>query len=166
MLRGQGASQKAIARAADLNVKTIAELENEVLARIRPETEQDILALTIDRVRQFEKAGRWGGTEPAAPVLRLVDELTGLGWPKAWIAREIGQRARTPARQRRHRERRPRPQDPRAPAARGVHDRAAAETRQELPPLAEIIATDQEELLPRLTEQDHATASSGQGRSP
>lgn len=92
ILRGQGASQKAIARAADLNVKTVAELENAILARVRPETEQDILALTIDRVRQCEKAGRWGGTEPAAPVLRLVDELTALGWPKAWIAREIGQR--------------------------------------------------------------------------
>jgi hypothetical protein len=91
ILRGQGASQKAIARAADLNVKTIAELEDAVLARVRPETEQDILALTIDQVRQFEKAGRWGGTEPAAPVLRLVDEMTALGWPKAWIAREIGQ---------------------------------------------------------------------------
>jgi superfamily II DNA or RNA helicase len=92
MLRGQGASQKAIARAADLNVKTIAELENEVLTRIRPETEQDILALTIGQVRQFEKAGRWGGTEPAAPVLQLVEEMAALGWPKAWIAREIGQR--------------------------------------------------------------------------
>jgi hypothetical protein len=29
-------------------------------------------------------------TEPAAPLLRLVDELTDLGWPKAWIACEIG----------------------------------------------------------------------------
>jgi superfamily II DNA or RNA helicase len=91
ILRGQGASQKAIARAADLNVKTIAELENEVLTRIRPETEQDILAVTLDQVRQFEKPGRWGGTEPATPVLRLVDEMVALGWPKAWIAREIGQ---------------------------------------------------------------------------
>jgi len=91
MLRGEGASQLAIARAADLNVKTIAELENEVLARIRPETEECILALTIERVRECEKAGPWGGTEPAAPVLRLVDEMTALGWPKAWIAREIGQ---------------------------------------------------------------------------
>jgi superfamily II DNA or RNA helicase len=90
ILRGQGASQKAIARAARLNVKTIAELETEVLARIRPETERDILALTIGKVRPFEKAGRWGGTEPAGPVLQLVDELTALGWPKAWIAREIG----------------------------------------------------------------------------
>lgn len=92
ILRGQGASQKAIARAANLNVKTIADLENEVLARIRPETQEDIDALTIGRVRQCEKPGRWGGTEPAAPVLELVGELTGLGWPKAWIAREIGQR--------------------------------------------------------------------------
>lgn len=91
ILRGQGASQKAIARAADLNVKTIVELEKEVLTRVRPETEQDILALTIGRVRKCEMAGRWGGTEPAAPVLRLVDEMAALGWPKAWIAREIGQ---------------------------------------------------------------------------
>jgi superfamily II DNA or RNA helicase len=92
ILRGQRASQKAIARAADLNVKTIADLENEVLTRIRPETERDILALTIDQVRQSENPGRWGGTEPAVPVLRLVDEMAALGWPKAWIAREIGQR--------------------------------------------------------------------------
>jgi superfamily II DNA or RNA helicase len=92
ILRARGASQKAIARAASLNVKTVAELEGGVLARVRPETEQDILELTLGQVRQFEKAGRWGGTEPAAPVLRLVDEMTALGWPKAWIAREIGQR--------------------------------------------------------------------------
>jgi superfamily II DNA or RNA helicase len=91
ILRGQGVSQKAIARAADLNVKTVAELENAVLARVRPETEQDILALTIGQVRQCEKPGRWGGTEPAGPILQLVDEITALGWPKAWIAREIGQ---------------------------------------------------------------------------
>jgi hypothetical protein len=90
MLRGQDLSQKAIARAAGVNVKTIAELEHSVLTRIRPETEQAILAVTAEQVRQFEKAGRWGGTEPAAPVLRLVDEMTALGWPKAWIAREIG----------------------------------------------------------------------------
>jgi superfamily II DNA or RNA helicase len=85
ILRGQGVSQKAIARAADLNVKTIAELENAILARVRPETARDILALTIDQIRQFEK------TQPAGPVLELVDEMTALGWPKAWIAREIGQ---------------------------------------------------------------------------
>lgn len=90
MLRAQGASQKAIARAADVNVKTVDELEKQVLTRIRPETEASILAVTIKQVRECEKAGRWGGTEPAAPVMELVDELVGLGWPKAWIAREIG----------------------------------------------------------------------------
>ncbi len=90
MLRAQGASQKAIARAADVNVKTVDELEKEVVTRIRPETEASILAVTMEQVRECEKAGRWGGTEPAGPVLDLVDELVGLGWPKAWIAREIG----------------------------------------------------------------------------
>jgi hypothetical protein len=37
--------------------------------------------------------GNAGGgrlTEPSAPVLALVDEMVALGWPKAWIAREIG----------------------------------------------------------------------------
>ncbi len=146
MLRGQGASQKAIARAADLNVKTIAELDNEVVTRIRPENEQDILALTISRVRQFERAGRWGGTEPAAPVLRLVDELTGLGWPKAWIAREIGQQRTlqlgkgstvSVGHARKIRELRQRVGSMTAPPPR---------QRQELPPLAEIIAAYQEDL--------------------
>jgi superfamily II DNA or RNA helicase len=89
ILRGQGASQKALARAGGVNVKTIAELEQEVLTRIRPETEECILALTIEEVRKAEKAGRWGGTEPAGPVLQLIDEMVALGWSKAWIAREI-----------------------------------------------------------------------------
>lgn len=102
MLRAQGASQKAIARAAGVNVKTIDQLEQDIvlpaarensrgaqrirtgLTRIRPETEQAILAVTIEKARQFEK------TEPAGPVLQLVDEMVALGWPKAWIAREIG----------------------------------------------------------------------------
>lgn len=140
ILRGQGVSQKAIARAADLNVKTVAELENAVLARVRLETEQDILALTIDRVRQFEKAGRWGGTEPAAPVLRLVDEMTALGWPRAWIAREIGQRGAlqlgkggtvSVGNARKIRELRQRVGSMTAPPRR---------CRQELPPLDEITA--------------------------
>jgi hypothetical protein len=148
MLRGQGASQKAIARAADVNVKTIAELENEVLARIRPETEECILALTIERVRECEKAGRWGGTEPAAPVLRLVDEMVALGWPKAWIAREIGHgQGRALQLGRNH--------DTvsvgHARKIRELRQRVGFRTaprrwRQELPPLAEIIAIDHEDL--------------------
>jgi superfamily II DNA or RNA helicase len=146
MLRGQGASQRAIARAADVNVKTVAELELEVLTRVRPETEQDILALTIERVRGFEKAGRWGGTEPAAPVLRLVDEMLALGWPKAWIAREIGQQCAlqlgkgdtvSVGNARKIRELRQRVGPMTAPPRRA---------RQGLPSLAEIIATGREDL--------------------
>jgi phosphatidylserine decarboxylase len=62
------------------------------LTRVRPETERAILALTIAQVRPFMTGNAGGGrlTEPAAPVLALVDEMVALGWPKAWIAREIG----------------------------------------------------------------------------
>lgn len=141
ILRGQGVSQKAIARAAGLNVKTVAELEDAVLARVRPETEQGILSLTVSQVRQFEKAGRWGGTEPAAPVLRLVDEMTALGWLKAWIAREIGEQralqlgkgaAVSTASARKIRDLRQRVGSLTAPPR---------SRRQELPPLAEITAS-------------------------
>lgn len=142
MLRGQGASQKAIARAADVNVKTVAELENEVLNRIRPETEQAILAVTMEQVREFEKPGRWGGTEPAAPVLELVGELVALGWPKAWIAREIGNGQRALQLGRNH--------DTvsvgHARRVRELRQRIGSMTppprrqRQELPPLAAILA--------------------------
>jgi superfamily II DNA or RNA helicase len=109
-LRAQGGSQKAIARAAGVNVKTIDQLEQDIvlppdrenaraakrvrtgLTRVRPETERAILALTIAQVRPFMTGNAGGGrlTEPAAPVLALVDEMVALGWPKAWIARQIG----------------------------------------------------------------------------
>ena len=157
-LRAQGGSQKAIARAAGVNVKTIDQLEQDIvlppdrenargtkrvrtgLTRVRPETEQAILALTIVQVRPFMKGGPTGGrlSEPAAPVLALVDEMVVLGWPKAWIAREIGQRgalqlgkggAVSVGNARKIRELRQRVGSLTAPPRRG---------RQELPPLDEI----------------------------
>lgn len=91
ILRGRGATQKALARAADVNPKTIAELEDGTLARIRPETETAVLALTLDDADRHRPPGRWGGLIDATDTWRLLDDMLGRGWPKAWISREIGQ---------------------------------------------------------------------------
>lgn len=87
ILDGQGASQKALARAADLNVKTVVELLDGARTRIRPETEATILTLTLDRVTA---AARPGTSVPAGPTWKLVDDLVDRGWTKSWIARELG----------------------------------------------------------------------------
>lgn len=94
LLLGRGAGQKPLARVADLNVKTIIEVSDGTLARIRPETEEAILALTFEAAKVAELPGRWGGTVPAGPTWALIDDMLARGWPKAWISREIGQGGR------------------------------------------------------------------------
>jgi superfamily II DNA or RNA helicase len=86
-LAAQGASQKAMARAAEVNVKTVIELLDDTLQRVRPETEQRLLALTMDQVAA---AAAPGTRVDAGPTWQLLDDLIGRGWPKAWIARELG----------------------------------------------------------------------------
>jgi hypothetical protein len=86
-----GAGQKPLARAAGVNVKTVVELVDGILRRVRPETEAALLAATLDAARQHSGAGRWGETVPAGPTRKLIDWMVMRGWPKSWIAREIGQ---------------------------------------------------------------------------
>jgi superfamily II DNA or RNA helicase len=86
-LAAQGASQRSMARAAEVNVKTVTELLDDTLQRVWPETEQRVLALTIEQVRA---AAVPGTRVDAGPTWRLLDDLAGRGWPKRWIARELG----------------------------------------------------------------------------
>lgn len=93
LLEGRGAVVKAMARAADLNVKTVTEVKDGTLVRVRPETEQAILTLTLQAAKDAEKPGRWE-TVPAGPTWALIDDMLARGWPKAWISREIGRDGR------------------------------------------------------------------------
>jgi superfamily II DNA or RNA helicase len=86
-LVGQGATQKSLARAAEVNVKTVAETLDGTLRRIQPETQRRLLGLTLDAVRD---AARPGSPVDAAPTWALLDDLIGRGWPKAWLASELG----------------------------------------------------------------------------
>lgn len=87
ILQGQGASQKGLARAADLNVKTIVEIIDGTRSRIQPDTERIVLAITIGEAKSAVAPGT---VIPAGPTWELVDDLADRGWPKSWIAREAG----------------------------------------------------------------------------
>lgn len=87
ILIGRGATQKGLARAANVNVKTIAEVTNAIVVRIRPETEQMLLALTLESERAAAAPGaRVNGKDTWA----ILDRLIAQGWPRSWIARELG----------------------------------------------------------------------------
>ncbi|MBS1693084.1 MAG: Helicase associated domain protein [Actinobacteria bacterium] len=86
-LVGAGATQKALARACDLNVKTIVEIVVGETKRILPETESAILAVTLADVR---KAVAPGTRVDAGPTWELIDDMIARNWPKSWIAREAG----------------------------------------------------------------------------
>ncbi len=86
-------ARTAFAGITGLNPKTIDAVSNgERVRGIMPEVERDILALTAERVRQWlEENPSPHDSFSAAPTLALVDVMHHeLGWPKAWIAREIG----------------------------------------------------------------------------
>ncbi|WP_193315417.1 DEAD/DEAH box helicase [Nostocoides sp. F2B08] len=87
ILTGQGATQKGLARAADLNVKTIVEILEGDRTRIQPDTERIVLAITMNDVRQSYAPGT---LIPAAPTWERITDLVERGWPKSWIAREAG----------------------------------------------------------------------------
>lgn len=141
ILRGRGASQKALARAAGLNVKTIAELEDGTLARIRPETAQAVLGLTLGVAKAAELPGRWT-TVDAGPTWELLDDMLARGWPKAWISREIGKDGRA------LQLKRARVTVDNAAAVRDLHDRLGDRRppnrarHAALPTLAEILAAE------------------------
>jgi hypothetical protein len=58
--------------------------------RIRPETEARILAVTAD----LANFGR-GAKIPAGPTWVLLEDLIARGYPKCWIARQLGSNAKT-----------------------------------------------------------------------
>ena len=87
ILTGQGATQKGLARAADLNVKTIVEILEGDRTRIQPDTERIVLAITMNDVHQSHAPGT---LIPAAPTWERINDLVERGWPKSWIAREAG----------------------------------------------------------------------------
>ena len=87
ILTGQGATQKGLARAADLNVKTIVDILEGDRTRIQPDTERIVLAITMNDVRQSHAPGT---LIPAAPIWQLINDMVARGWPKSWIAREAG----------------------------------------------------------------------------
>ncbi len=82
-----GAAQKALARACNLNVKTIVEILSAETKRILPETEAVILAATLNDVRT---AAAPGTRVDAGPTWELLDDMIARNWPKSWIAREAG----------------------------------------------------------------------------
>ena len=87
ILTGQGATQKGLARAADLNVKTIVDILEGDRTRIQPDTERIVLAITMNDVHQSHAPGTH---IPAAPTWQLINDMVARGWPKSWIAREAG----------------------------------------------------------------------------
>lgn len=87
ILEGQGATQKAMARAAGLNTKTIVDLLNGTRERILPDTEKTVLALTLE---DAQRAAVPGSRIPAGPTWELIEDLLERGWPKRWIAQEAG----------------------------------------------------------------------------
>lgn len=86
-LNGPGVTQKALARACGLNVKTIAGLMCGDTRRILPETESAICALTAADVRA---AAVPGARVDATATWELLDDMIARRWPKSWIARELG----------------------------------------------------------------------------
>lgn len=90
-LGARGATQKGMARAAGVNVKSIVATQGGEVSRIRPDREQLLLDLTLEAATEHTEHGLWGEKVPAVPTWKLIDWMVLRGWPKAWIAREIGQ---------------------------------------------------------------------------
>lgn len=93
-LLARGATQKGLARAAGINVKSVINIAEGGVSRIHPDRAELVLALTADDAAEHTKDGRWGTTVAAAGTWRLIDWMVMRGWPKAWISREIGQDGR------------------------------------------------------------------------
>jgi transcriptional regulator with XRE-family HTH domain len=87
LLSAHGASQKSLARACGLNVKTIVQVLSGGTKRVLPETDEAIRALGLAAVRS---AAAPGTRVDAAPTWELLDGMIARGWPKSWIARELG----------------------------------------------------------------------------
>ncbi|MUL61003.1 restriction endonuclease subunit R [Mycobacterium sp. CBMA 213] len=86
-LVAQGATQKALVRASGLSRSNVQNLLLGKRNRVTPETEQTVLALTIS---QAPAAIGAGSLVDAGTTWRLLDDMIASGWPKSWIARELG----------------------------------------------------------------------------
>ena len=90
VLAAQGCGCKQMARAADVNVKTVNETLSGEIRRLHPDRAYRMEQLTFAVVAEYEADGRWGGLVPPGPVWVHIDALLAAGWPKAWLARELG----------------------------------------------------------------------------
>lgn len=93
ILEARGASRKALARAAGVNVKTVTETLDGTLRRFTPDVAGRLTCLTIEAAREAALPGRHGGLVDPGPVWEQLDEMLAAGWPKAWIARELGKKS-------------------------------------------------------------------------
>jgi hypothetical protein len=89
VLHGRGATRAALGRATGLNEKTIHGLLDGTVVTISPQTEAAVLACTWQDVQ--EACLLDGNRVDAGPTWELVRDILARGWPKAWVAREIGQ---------------------------------------------------------------------------
>ncbi|GAB4590118.1 helicase associated domain-containing protein [Nocardia sp. IFM 10818] len=87
LLHGRGASINLLAQACHLNKKAVTGLISGETRRVLPSTEQTVLALRLDDVW---KAAPPNTKIPAGPTWLLLDDMIDRGWPKSWLARELG----------------------------------------------------------------------------
>ncbi|MEU7980501.1 Helicase associated domain protein [Micromonospora sp. NPDC049081] len=84
-------ARTAVQALTGLNKKTIDEISNEQRTRVTSDVDQAVRALTVQAVRDHIAAHPSGRDMlPSAPTIALIDDLAGRGWPRAWIARELG----------------------------------------------------------------------------
>lgn len=91
-----GVGRNALGRVSGLNDKTVDDVLDGKRGRIRPETAEAILAITLEKAREADRSGfgPHGEIVDAGPTWELLDWIIMRGWPKAWISREIGQDGR------------------------------------------------------------------------
>lgn len=86
-LRRGGASLKSIVRASGLSRTAVSGIACGDTRRIMPDTHQAIVGLTAADVRA---AAAPKTLVDAGPTWALLDDMIARGWPKSWIARELG----------------------------------------------------------------------------
>lgn len=82
-----GATQKSLVRASGMNRSHLRNLLLGTQKRITPSVEQTVLAITI---AQAQAAIGGGSLVDAGATWRLLDDMIARGFPKSWIARELG----------------------------------------------------------------------------
>lgn len=82
-----GATQKALVRASGLNRNNLRNLLLGRQSRVTPGIEQTVLAITLS---QAQAAVGAGSLVDAGPTWLLLEDMIARGFPKSWIARELG----------------------------------------------------------------------------